>query len=138
MQRRFDRLQGKAAEDLLEEALHLEPVGAGAVETAAHEVVALLIIEWSHRRTVAAAHVVGQDLEVGDRLGCGTLRKQEVAVGLVSLDLLGVQLGQPRGDLDQVVAELCVLGLGRLERTLASPREHSEASIPNRAPRKKP
>src|SRR5204862_4704153 len=77
------RLQLDAVEHVLEEAAHDQPLRFGARETARHQVEELLAVDLAERRAVRAAHVVGEDLEAGDRVGVRALREQQVAVLLV-------------------------------------------------------
>src|SRR4029079_5436217 len=63
------RTDGQLVEHLVEEAEHDEPLGDLGRDAAALEVEALVGVDRSDRRGVAAAHVVGLDLEVRDALG---------------------------------------------------------------------
>jgi len=84
-QRPRDRLFGKFGKSLLEEASHLKTIGPRAVESSAHQVVALIRVERTDAGGVATFDVIGEDLEVRNRLGGGIARKQQVPVGLKSV-----------------------------------------------------
>src|SRR5260221_10340952 len=62
------RLELDPVEHVLEEATHDQPLGLRARQTARHQVEELLAIDLAQGRAVGAAHVVGQDLEAGDRV----------------------------------------------------------------------
>ena len=62
----------------------------GSREAAGAEVEELLGVDLGDRRGVGAAHVVGEDLQAGDRVGVGVLGQQQVARLLEGVGLLGV------------------------------------------------
>ena len=82
------RADGEPREHVVEEPEHDQAFGFGRRDAARLEVVELVVVDRSDGRCVRAAHVVGFDLEVRDRLGTRTLRQHEVAVGLRRVRLL--------------------------------------------------
>ena len=98
---------------------HDQPLRLGAREAARHQVEELLAVDLAERRAVGAAHVVGEDLEAGDRVRVGGLREQEVAVLLVRVRLLRALLDadHPAPDRARRVAERALEGeVGRRVR----------------------
>src|SRR3954469_18133327 len=63
-----DRFELDPVEDVLEEAADDQPLGFALRESARHQVEKLLAVDLAERRAVGAAHVVGEDLEAGDRV----------------------------------------------------------------------
>src|SRR4051812_32159549 len=104
LKRPGDRLaEGARLETLdggLEEALDDEPLGLLEREPARAQVVQLLGVDLGDRRRMRAAHVVGKDLEAGNRVGVRLLGQQEVARLLKGIDLLRarIDLDHPRPD----------------------------------------
>src|SRR5690349_5748024 len=77
-----------AAEHVLEEPAHDHPLRRRPVEAAGHQVEELGAVDLADGRAVRAAHVVGLDLEAGDRRRLRVRREQQVAVLLVGVRLL--------------------------------------------------
>ena len=57
------------------------------------EVVALILVDGSHRRGVTAAHVVLLDIEIRNRIGVGTLGQNEIVVRLEGVGPRGRRCG---------------------------------------------
>src|SRR5918996_2724032 len=79
-----------AVEDLLVEAAYDQELGFGARQPAGHAVEELVAVHLAHGGAVRAAHVVGEDLEAGDRVRVRLRREEQVAVLLVRVRLLRV------------------------------------------------
>ncbi len=124
MQAVADLLQRDALDDLVQEALHDQPLGLGALQAAAAEVEELVPVDLAHRRAVRAAHVVGPDLQLRHRVDARLVAEQQVAVRLVGVGLLRARLDadQPGEDLPRAVAQHAfeeqVAGCVRLEVVL--------------------
>src|SRR5579864_7817164 len=91
LRQRFpDRRQLDPVEDVLEEAADDQPLGVLTGQAAGHGVEELVAVDLGKRRAVRAAHVVGEDLEAGNRVRVRVFGQQQVAVLLVRVRLLGV------------------------------------------------
>ena len=77
-------------EHLLEEAGDDHADGLLAGQAAAAGVEDLLVVHPAGRGPVRALHVVGLDLQAGDRVGPGVFGEDQVVVALVAVGLLGV------------------------------------------------
>src|ERR687886_407860 len=85
---RFDRGTLEFAESRLEEALDDQLLGRRAVQAATLQVENHLLVDRPDRRAVGAAdHVVVQDLQLGVRVGFGSIREQDVLLLLAGLGL---------------------------------------------------
>ena len=80
---------GKGAECVGEEALDDHVRGFVVIQTSAHQVVKLVVVNAGARGTVCGRHVVGQHFEFGDGVGTGALAQQQVAEDLTGIGAVG-------------------------------------------------
>jgi len=72
----------------VEKAFHHQTLGFPVRDATRLEVEERFLFKFSDRRAVATAHIIGQDLQAGDRIGARPLAEDQVAVGLVTVGLL--------------------------------------------------
>src|SRR3954470_133825 len=91
------RARLEALDERLEEAFDHEPVGVRLGEPMGAQVEQLVAVDLRDRGGVRAAHVVGENLEAGDRIGVRALGQQQVARLLEGVRALraGVHLDHP-------------------------------------------
>ncbi len=92
-----ERADREPLEHVVEESEHDQSLGLLGRDAARLEVVELLVVDRADRRRVRAAHVVGLDLEVRDRLRARALGEHEVAVRLRRVRLLRGRRAGGRG-----------------------------------------
>ena len=110
---------------------HDEPLRFLGRHAAGGEVVELVVVDRTDGARVRALHVVGLDLEVGDRLRLRALGEHEVAVGLERHRLLGVapdadeaRVHRLRGVLDRALEQEVAPRVGRVVVLQGAEVEH--------------
>ena len=92
-----------AADDVVEEAVHDESTCVFLLDATALQVEQVLVVEAAGRRRVSGAFdLTGLDLEVGHRVGLGTVGQHEVVVALVRQDAFGFLADEDVADPDRV------------------------------------
>src|SRR5215217_1676832 len=89
----FDR---NPVDDWPEEPFDDQVLGFGPWQSARLQIEKMLLLDLGDRRPVCAAHVVGGDLQIWNRIGASRPVEDEVAILLVGVGLL-----RPLFDLDQ-------------------------------------